>query len=360
MIHVPGAPTNDAVKGAGVHTKEDRAMMQRSRKSTVLVIVLAAAVLGASGAGVAWAKTEFRLSNQLPPSHHISKGLVVFAGKVKEYSKGAVEVKIFDSAQLFKDTEIVEGLQEGLIESGLVPVNKWSGMIPAADVFEMPFVFQDLTSIKKFIDAGAGELLDKEFQKRAVKTLLWVDYGYIQFFNNKRPLTKPDDFMGLKMRTFSSGDADTLKALGAAPTVMSSSEMYMALQRGTVDGATTGMPAAVSRKVHEVQKYMTEANYTTAQFVVQANLKWWEKLPQDQRQAILKAGKDAEAWIRGAIAQSEDEAEKVIQKAGVQIHKLTPEARPVFVKATEPVRQTFAAKSGEIAKKLMEIALGLR
>ncbi|MEI8191042.1 MAG: C4-dicarboxylate ABC transporter substrate-binding protein, partial [candidate division NC10 bacterium] len=114
-------------------------MMQRIWKSTVLAI--AAAVVVSSGTAVAGAKTEFRLSNQLPPSHHISKGLVLFAAKVKEYSKGAVEVKIFDSAQLFKDTEIVEGLQEGLIETGLVPVNKWSGMIPAADVFEMPFVF---------------------------------------------------------------------------------------------------------------------------------------------------------------------------------------------------------------------------
>jgi C4-dicarboxylate-binding protein DctP len=332
--------------------------MQRIWKSTVLAI--AAAVVVAGGTAVAGAKTEFRLSNQFPASHHVSKGLVLFAAKVKEYSKGAVEVKIFDSAQLYKDTEIVEALQEGLIESGLVPVNKWSGMIPAADVFEVPFVFKDLTSIKKFIDAGAGELLDKEFQKRAVKTLFWVDYGYIQFFNNKRPLTKPDDFKGITMRSFSSGDADTLKALGAAPTVMSSSEMYMALQRGTMDGATTGMPAAVSRKIQEVQKYMTEANYTTAQFVMQANLKWWEKLPQDQREAVLKAGREAEEWIRGAIAQSEDEAEKVIRKAGVQIHQLTPEARPLFIKATEPVRQTFANKSGELAKKLMEIALGLK
>ena len=333
-------------------------MMQRIWKSAVLAI--AAAVVVASGTAVAGAKTEFRLSNQFPASHHVSKGLVLFAAKVKEYSKGAVEVKIFDSAQLYKDTEIVEALQEGLIESGLVPVNKWSGMIPAADVFEMPFVFKDLTSIKKFIDAGAGELLDKEFQKRAVKTLFWVDYGYIQFFNNKRPLTKPDDFKGITMRSFSSGDADTLKALGAAPTVMSSSEMYMALQRGTMDGATTGMPAAVSRKIQEVQKFMTEANYTTAQFVIQANLKWWDKLPQDQREAILKAGREAEEWIRGAIAQSEDEAKKVIQKAGVQIHALTPEARPLFIKATEPVRETFAKKSGELAKKLMEIALGLK
>lgn len=333
---------------------------QRTQKAKGLIMALLTAALVMSGAGNVWAKTEYRLSNQFPPSHHISKGLVFFAAKVKEYSKGAVEVKIFDSAQLFKDTEIVEALQDGLVETGLVPVNKWSGMIPSTDVFEVPFIFKDLSSPKKFIEAGAGDLLDKEFQKKAVKTLFWVDYGYIQFFNNKRPLKKPEDFKGLKMRTFSSGDADTLKELGAAPTVMSSSEMYMALQRGTVDGATTGMPAAVSRKVQEVQKFMTKANYTTAQFVMQASLKWWEKLPADQREVFLKAGKDTEEWIRGVIAQSEDEAEKTILKAGVQIHTLSPGERELFVKATEPVRRLFAGKSGELGKKLLDLALGVK
>ena len=324
-----------------------------------LAMAFLTAAMVAGGVVAAWAATEFRLSNQLPPSHHISKGLVVFAEKVKEYSKGTLEVKIFDSAQLYKDTEIVEAIQDGLVETGLVPVNKWSGMIPAADVFEIPFLFQDLGSFKKFLDAGAGELLDKEFQKKEAKTLFWVDYGYIQFFNNKHPLTKPDDFKGLKMRTFSSGDAETLKALGAAPVVLSSSEMYLAMQRGTVDGGTTGMPAAVSRKLQEVQKFMTIANYTTAEFLVQANLKWWEKLPQDQKEAVLKAGKDAEAWIRGAIAQSEDEAEKVIQKAGVQIYTLTPADRQLFIKATASVRQAFAKKS-ELCQKLVELAESLK
>lgn len=319
--------------------------------AAVFVIVLGLLV------GSAFAASEFKLSNQFPASHHVSKGLEVFAAKVAEYSAGEMKVKIFDSAQLFKDTEIVEALQDSLIETGLVPVNKWSGMIPAADVFEMPFVFRDLESPKKFLESGAGEILDAEFQKKGVKTLFWVDYGYIQFFNNKHPLKSPEDFKGLTMRTFSSGDAETLKALGAAPTVMSSSEMYMALQRGTVDGATTGMPAAVSRKVHEVQKFMTKANYTTAQFVVQSSLDWWNSLPEKDREIILKAGADAEEWIRGAIAQSENEAEKVIREAGVEIYNLTDSERAAFVEKTESVRQSFAEATGETGKKLIEMAL---
>jgi len=307
--------------------------------------------------GSAFAKAEINLSNQFPPSHHVSKGLIVFAEKVAEHSKGELTVKIFDSAQLFKDTEIVEALQDALIEVGLVPVNKWSGMIPAADVFEMPFVFKDLESPKKFLAAGADKILDEEFQKKGVKNLFWVDYGYIQFFNNKHPLKNPEDFKGLTMRTFSSGDAETLRALGAAPTVMSSSEMYMALQRGTVDGATTGMPAAVSRKVHEVQKYMTMANYTTAQFVVQGNLDWWNGLSAELKEAVAKAGHDAEEWIRGAIAQSENDAEKVIRDAGVEIYSPTAEEREAFVKATESVRKTFAEKTGEVGQTLIEMAI---
>ncbi|MDR2174443.1 MAG: DctP family TRAP transporter solute-binding subunit [Synergistaceae bacterium] len=317
-------------------------------------VLLSAAIFTPPGA--AEARTEFRLSNQFPASHHISKGLVLFADKVREYSKGEMECKIFDSAQLYKDTEIVEALQDALVDTGLVATNKWSGMIPAIDIFEMPFVFKDLGSIKKFLDAGASDLLDKEFESKGVKNLFWVDYGYIQFFNNRRPLKKPADMKGLTMRSFSGSDAETLQTLGGAPTVMSSSEMYMALQRGTVDGATTGMPAAVSRKIHEVQKYMTLANYTTAQFAVQANLEWWNGLSAEEKEVVLKAGRDAEAWVRGAIADSENEAQKVIGDSGVEIYILSDAERKEFQDATLAVRDAFVQKTGALGKRLLEMA----
>jgi len=307
----------------------------------------------ASGAEAA---TAFRLSNQFPASHHISKGLVVFAEKVNEYSNGGIECRIFDNAQLYKDTEIVDALQENLIDSGLVPTNKWSGMIPAIDIFDIPFVFKDLGSIKKFLDGGAAEILDKECEARGVKNLFWVDYGYIQFFNNKRPVRMPSDMKGLTMRSFSASDAETLQLLGAAPTVMSSGEMYMALQRGTVDGATTGMPAAVSRRIFEVQKHMTLANYSTAQFVLQGNLKWWNSLSTEQKDVITKAGLYAEAWIRDAIAEAEDEAQQVIIDSGTEIYSLSDKERREFQDTTAPARDIFTRRTGELGVKLLKIA----
>jgi C4-dicarboxylate-binding protein DctP len=296
-----------------------------------------------------------RLTNQFPPSHFISKGMKFFADKVKEYSKDQLTVKVFDSAQLFKDTEVVEAVQGGLVELALVPVNKWSGMVPAADVFEIPFAFKDLQSIKAFIQAGAGKLFDEAFAPKGVKVVFWVDYGFVQFFNNVRPIKTPADFKGLKIRTFSALTAETVKALGGSPVEMSSSEMYMALQRHTVDGVTTGMPAAISRKLQEVLKYLTICNYATAEFFVQANSKWWDKLSQDKKAAILKAGEETEEVIRKAIDDEEMVALEKLKKAGLQVYEITSQDRQAFIKATEPVRTSFASNTGTLGKQLVEL-----
>lgn len=321
-------------------------------KLFVLALVCGAFCLQTSVAGAA---LTFKLSNQLPPNHHISKGIHLFAEKVKEYSNGEIEAQVYDAGSLYRDADILKAIRAGSVETGLIPVNKWSGIIPAVDIFDAPFVFEDLKDLVAFL-TEAGPVLDDAFSKYGAKLLFWVDYGWIQFWNSKRPLKTPADFQGLTMRSYSAGDAETLKALGAAPTVISSAELYMSLQRGTIDGTTTGMPAAVIRKVIEVVDYLTIANYATAQFMVQANAKWFNSLKPEQQQIIMKAANDAEQYIRAIVQQSEDEAEATVRKAGIEVHVITPEERAEFFKATESVRQAFLKRSGDLGKKLYDIA----
>ncbi len=329
----------------------------RTRSGRKGLALLAAAIctltLFAAASALA---APIKLSNQFPPQHHVSKGLQVFADKVKEYSKDEMEVKIFDSGSLFRDAEIVKAIRNGSTEIGLVPVNKWSGILPAVDIFEVPFTFAHLQSLEQFLNAGAAPIFDAAFAKYGAKVLFWVDYGYVQFFNNKRPLKSPADFSGLTMRAFSAGDAEIIKALGAAPTIISSSELYMALQRGTIDGTTTGMPAAVARKVVEVQKYMTLSNYSTAEFLVQANQKWWNGLDSNQQEILIKASRDAESFIRQEVAKAEDESLAAIKAAGLEVHELSSEERQAFVSATAALRESYLKKSGELGAQLMPIA----
>ena len=305
--------------------------------------------------GTASAAMTFKLSNQLPPNHHISAGLRLFAQKVEEHSKGEMKVQVYEAGSLYRDADILKAIRSGSTETGLIPTNKWSGIMPAIDIFDAPFIFKDLSSLEKFL-GEAGPIFDESFSKYGAKLLFWVDYGWIQFWNSKRPLKTPEDFKGMTLRAYSAGDAETLKALGAAPTIISSSELYMSLQRGTIDGTTTGMPAAVSRKVIEVVNNLTIANYATAQFMVQANGKWYSSLTQAQKDVLTEASHEAEQYIRSHVQKAEDDAEATVAKSGIAIHKVTDEERALFQKATESVRQDFLKKSGDLGKKLVDIA----
>ena len=296
-----------------------------------------------------------RLSNQLPPSHFLSKAMDLYAEKVEEYSGGTETVQVFHSGQLFQDTGIVDAVQDGLVELALLPVNKWVGMLPAVDIFEMPFLFTDTAALHRFLNGGGADVLDEEFQKLDVKVMFWVDYGTVHFFNNTRPLIEPKDFEGLKIRTFSKASAETVEALGGSPAIISSAEMYMALQRGTVDGAATGTPAAVSRKVFEVQKYMSAVGFNTAEFVVQANLEWWQGLSPEAQQAHIKASNEVSAYISQVVAEEEAKALEVVRSAGVEVTVPTSEQIKVLKSATASVRDAFAKESGEVGNKLLEI-----
>lgn len=302
------------------------------------------------------AALSFRLTNQFPPNHHVSQGMVFFADKVKEYSAGEITVVLADTGSLYRDAEVVKAIRNRSVEAGVVPVNKWSGLVRAVDIFEVPFVFKELSSLEQFLSGGAREVFDASFERFGAKVLFWVDYGNVQFFNNKRPLKSVEDFKGLTMRAFSAADAVTLESLGAAPTIISSSELYLSLQRGTIDGTTTGMPAAISRKVVEVQKYMTHANYSSAEFLVQANLKWWNKLKQSERDIIMRAAAETEQHIRTEVARYENDALESIKKYGIEVHTLTDAEREELIKATANVRADFLKNSGETGQKLMKIA----
>ena len=119
--------------------------------------VMAFAAVAVLSCSVAFG-AEFTVSNQFPPSHHISKAIHVFADKVVELSGGQLKVNVADSGSLYNDNQILEAVQDGLVEVGLVGTYKWGGMVPAADVFDLPFLFVDLSSPEKFLNAGAADI----------------------------------------------------------------------------------------------------------------------------------------------------------------------------------------------------------
>lgn len=301
-------------------------------------------------------ETTIRLAYNLPQDHHIAKGIEQFAKDVTENSDGAIKVQVYPAGQLLTDKDMNQSILSGGVEMGVNSTTLWASTVPAMGIFDVPYVF---SSHKKAGEALNGELGDKlrsSMEEKGAKVLLFADYGYAQFANNKRPLESPSDFEGLKIRSIGDIPSELIKAYGASPVFMGGGEVYMALQRNTVDGATSGTTAMLQRKYYEVAEYLTINNYMYVEFVLAVNEDYWNGLPEKTQAFLTETAKETEDWIRSQ-AQSEDElTAKQLEEKGMEVYRVSEEDLPVWKEAAKPARDAFT-KNVEDGNELLEMVI---
>lgn len=334
--------------------------------SALLLTLLSFTVLGCGGskapapAPKAAEKVTLKLAHNLPVTNHMARGMESFAKKVAEKSNGNITVQIFPSGQLFNDKSMNDALMRGGVEMGLNSTAMWASMIPAMEIFDVPFLFPDYEKIKKALDSGVGEKLNAEMEKKGAKVLFWVDYGFVQFANNKRPMTKPEDFKGLKIRSYGELPSETIKALGGAPATIGSAEVYMALQQGTIDGQTSGTTAMYDRKMYDVTKYLTVTNHAFPEFVAAINLKFWNSLSADQKKIIETASAEVRDAIRAETRNEDEKTLKLLQEKGMQAYIVPASEIGAWQKATEPVQDIYIKRAGALGQELVNICKNLK
>lgn len=305
-------------------------------------------------------KVTVKLAHNLPTSHHLARGMESFAQKVNEKSKGNIQVNIYPSGQLFNDKSMNDAIMTSGVEMGLNSVAMWSSVIPSMEIFDVPFLFPSYDRIKKALDSGVGDKMSKEMEKKGARALIWADYGFVQFANSKRPLTKPEDFKGLKLRGYGELPSETIKALGASPVTMGAGEVYMALQRGTIDGQTSGTTAMYDRKMYEVTKYLTITNHAFPEFILAVNLKFWNSLSDEQRKIMQAAADEVRDQIRAETKNEDEKALKLLKEKGMEVYVVPESEIGQWQKATESVQTLYLQRTGAIGKELVEICKNLK
>ncbi len=300
-------------------------------------------------------KVVLKLAHNLPASHPLAKGATVFAQKVQEKSKGNITVTIYPSGQLYNDKSMNDALMAGGIDMGLNTVGRWSSVIPAMEVFDVPFLFPSYEKVDKAIDGGLGDKLGAELLKKGVRALIWADYGFVQFANSKRPLTKPADFEGLKLRGYGEMPSDTIKALGAAPVTMGSGEVYMAMQRGVVDGLTSGTTAMLNRKINEVAKYLTITNHAYPEFILAMNEKSFQNLSPEQQNILTETAKEVRDDLRKNAKIEDLAALEKLKEQGMEVYVVPDSEIGQWQEATKPCWDTFVKHSGKLGQELIDI-----
>jgi C4-dicarboxylate-binding protein DctP len=327
-----------------------------------LLIALCAILVAAATAAPAAAETTLRLTLQLPLKSHLGQNLTMFKEEVERESKGDIRIEIYDSAQLYKDSEVPQAVGSGAIEMGTVSLTRYAGVIPAVDIFYVPFLFNSEALVRAAvaIDSPVRKPIDEAILGQGTRVLWWQAYGGAIMLSKKAPLPLPSDIKGKKVRVFGKTLGKFIEVLGGAPTLISGSEQYLAYQRGTVDAGMTGVSGVESRKLWQVMDWITVTNHADIEFVVVINEDVWEGLTPEQQSILITAARNAEADVRDRMSEIEAHAYAAAKENGMQVRELSDEEVAAWRTASQPVLDDYLASSGELGAKLAAAAEALR
>lgn len=310
-----------------------------------------ATLLGAS----ALAQTSAKFAVTLPEKSHQGLGVARFAELVDKKSQGRIKIKPFYNGALGNDVQVTSALQGGTIEFTVPQTSTLTGMVKEFEVLDFPFLFNNEQDAEKVLDGATGQkLLDKLPAKGLIGLGFWEN-GFFNATNSKRPITKYEDFSGLKFRAVQAKiSQETVKALGANPVPLAVPELYTALETRTVDGQGTPSAVIAALKLNEVQKYLSLTKHTYGAFIPLVSKKFWDSLPPAD-QAILRASAlETRSYQRSIAREQAKSAEASMAAKGLLVNAITPAEHKRMRDKVKPVWDMFAKDVGaELVTEVM-------
>lgn len=320
----------------------------------------AIAVVGMTYGATVQAETKtLRVSHQLPPKHHIAKKIDAWAADIEKFSGGSIKVKMFGANQAFGSKQNFPAVAKGDIEAAFSVNFQWGKTVPAMNVTLKPYSVTDLNVLKKWPGSKPAAYLNGLLLEKGVKNVVWLFTTRMSAYTSKgKVLITPSDFKGVKIRGLNKLVDGGLKALGAAPSAMSGSKVYNALQTGVIDAGLTDIAAAYSRKYYEVQDHVTVSPLFSVFFHGYLNPKWYNGLSSAQKKAINNASDNAAAAAIQATEEAASKAPGQLRAKGMKVHIHTAQEIATMKAIMEPAftKAFDEATKGEGQKLLDMIA----
>ncbi|NUU65722.1 TRAP transporter substrate-binding protein [Enterobacteriaceae bacterium BIT-l23] len=275
--------------------------------------------------------------------------------KLEKATNGELEIKTFPNGVLGDEKQLIEQAQVGAIDMIRVSMAPVSSILPATEVFTLPYVFRDEDHMHKVIDGPVGKklgtMLTQDPNSRLV-FLGWMDPGTRNLIT-KKPVLKAEDLKGMKIRVQGSPVAiDSLKAMGANAVAMGVSEVFSGLQTGVVDGAENNPPTYVAHNYMPVAKHYTLSEHMIVPEMLLYSRVKWDKLSADQQQLIMKLAHEAQFEQRKLWQAYNQQALEKMKAGGVQFHKID---KTPFIEATAPVREKYGKAYPELMKAIADV-----
>lgn len=308
-------------------------------KKQWIAAALAACSFGLAAPASAQKAIELTFSTYLPPTYeYVAKPIETFVNYIEKESNGRVKVNMFHSGQLFDGYEELPAVSRGDVDIVNMTSVYPSGTVPALNLFTLPFLFDDVAHLGRALNAGLFKLGAEQelFERHDTVVLGLAPWDPYEFYLRRDAVKTADDIKGKVWASTGAMDAQALQLLGGSPTGMPSSELYLAFDRGVIDGSPRPLLTGIGRNLYEVVKNISQVNFGVDVAVLAINRKKWESLPADIQDIIKRAAQErdreqferVEAFIKEAVGRYEEKGVKVTRVAPEELAKMRERSRP--------------------------------
>lgn len=341
------------------------------KKLVGVLLVLAAVVAWSAPQTIQAAdyKPEYKLSTVVGKPFPWGIAGERWAELVKEKTSGRINIKCYPGTSLVGGDQTKEytAIRQGAIDMAIGSTINWSPQVKELNIFSLPFLMPDYKAIDALTGGEVGNEIFKILESKDTIPLAWGENGFRELSNSKRPISKPQDLQGLKIRVVGSPlFLETFTALGANPTQMSWADAVPALSSGAVDGQENPLTIFTVAKLHAAanQKNLLLWGYVADPLIFVVNKDVWKSWkPEDQkavREAAVQAAKENIIAARKGLIPPDDSGIKEVEALGVNVIRLTDAQKAEFKKATQPVYDKWAKQIGESLVKKAEEAIAKR
>lgn len=279
-----------------------------------------------------------------------------FAQIVSDKTAGKIKVTGYANATLGNEIQSMSSVQGGMLEMAVVSTAGAAGNVKELAIFDLPFIFRNEKEADAVVDGEVGQALLAKFADKNLIGLCYMDYGFRQVTNSKHPITRLEDFNGLKLRTLQNRVyIDIFTALGATPLPLPYPETYTALETKAIDGQESAYQVTKSSSYQDIQRYLTETRHVYLPAVILVSKKLWDKMSPAEHEVLQSSCKEAQAYHREVSRKMEAEVVNDLVKAGMQFNKIEPAEHARMVEVTAPVIEKYKPELGaDLVNKTME------
>lgn len=285
-----------------------------------------------------------------------TQGAYRFAELVKEKTGGKIEIQVNAGGILGDEKSVIEQMQFGGVDFARVSVSPLSEFVPKLNVLQMPYLYTGADHMWKVLEGDIGDDFLDSFDGSDLVALSWYDAGARSFYNSEKPIRKPEDLKGMKIRVQESVMMGRMiEMMGAIAVPTPYDEVYSALQTGKIDGAENNWPSYESANHYEVAKYFTLDEHTRVPELQIVSEVTWEKLTPEYQQIIRECAQESARYERRLWKKRSEASAEKVRAAGCEVTTLTPEEKQRFQEAVTPIYGEFCGDYVDLIDEIVAV-----